>query len=325
MVKVRRGYRSENVRVTGSTGQRRGGLRIPQTRGGKAGAGAGGMGLIGLIVVVAISVLGGGGGLDLGSLDLDGGALGGSATGGMTADDLPDVSDRDLEEWSGVFDDIQNTWISIFDGAGVDYRIATLTIFNASTTTGGCGTSVPAEVGPFYCPGDDGVYFDPAFFRELADRFGAPGDFAIAYVLAHEIGHHVQNLTGVSAQVRSQQEGTSQVEQNDLAIRLELQADCLAGIWAYEATQRPRTLDGNDNILYLERGDLEEGLRAAEAVGDDNIQETMGADINPHKWNHGSSEQREAWLTYGLESGDPARCNETFDEGQRGIDVMPRG
>lgn len=325
MVKVRRGYKSENVRVTGSTGRRRGGLRIPQTRGGKAGAGAGGMGLIGLIIVVAISVLGGGGGLDLGSLDLEGGGLGSGGSSGATAEDLPDISDRDLQEWSGIFDDVQQLWIEVFADAGAEYRISTLTIFNETTSTDGCGDSIAAGVGPFYCPADDGVYFDPSFFRELERRFGASGDFAIAYVIAHELGHHVQNVTGVSAQVRQQQQGRSQVDQNDLAIRLELQADCLAGIWAHRASMRPPTLAGNDNILHLERGDLEEGLDAAEAVGDDNIQERVGVNIDPHQWNHGSSEQRAAWLTYGLETGEPARCNETFDESQTGIEVMPRG
>ena len=323
MVKVRRGYKSENVRVTGSTGRR--GVRLPQTRGGKAGAGAGGMGLIGVIVVLAISLLGGGEGLDLGSLDLDGGALGGAGQQGATADDLPDVSDRDLEEWSGIFDDVQNLWIEVFDDAGIEYRIARLNIFNETTSTDGCGDSIPAAVGPFYCPADDEVYFDPAFFRELESRFGASGDFAIAYVIAHELGHHVQNVTGVSAQVRQQQQGQSQVDQNDLAIRLELQADCLAGVWAHRASMRPATLNGNDNILYLERGDLAEGLAAAEAVGDDNIQERVGVNIDPHQWNHGSSEQRAAWLTYGLDTGEAGRCSETFDESQTGIEVMPRG
>ena len=322
MVKVRRGYRSKNVRVTGATGgSRGGGLRLPQTRGGKAGAGAGGAGLLGIIVVVVISLLSGGGGADLGSLGLDGGALTAGA-GAPDADDLPVISESDLEEWSAVFDDIQNTWIRIFDAAGLEYRISTLTIFNASTATRGCG-DVPAEAGPFYCPADDGVYFDPGFFRTLADRFGAPGDFAIAYVLAHEIGHHVQNLTGVSDDVRSQQQNASQSERNALTIRLELQADCLAGIWAFEAAQRPRTLNGNDNLLYLEVGDIEEGIAAAEAVGDDNIQETAGAQVNPHNWTHGSSEQRQAWLRLGLETGDPAACNATFDTAVPATEIMP--
>jgi predicted metalloprotease len=320
MVKVRRGYKSKNVRVTGATGGRAGGgLRLPTSRGGKAGAGVGGMGILGVIVVVVLSLLGGGGGGGLGSLGLDGGALSG---GGAGADDLPVIADSDLEEWSAVFDDIQNTWIDIFGSAGLDYRISTLTIFNGSTATGGCG-NVPAQAGPFYCPADDGVYFDPAFFRELADQFGAPGDFAIAYVLAHEIGHHVQNLTGVSTQVREQQQNASQGERNALTIRLELQADCLAGVWAFEAAQRPRTLNGNDNLLYLEAGDIGEGMAAAAAVGDDNIQETVGQQINPHNWTHGSSEQRQAWLRLGLETGDPAACNDTFDSSVPATEIMP--
>ncbi len=275
------------------------------------------MGLVGLLVVIAISVLsGGGGGLNVGGLGLDGS----TATGGGTTGEAPE---RD-EFYEAVFDDVQNTWIDIFDAAGEDYRIVSLVIFEDAVVTDGCGSASEA-VGPFYCPADDKAYFDPDFFDELADRFGAPGDFAVAYVIAHEIAHHVQNVTGVSSDVRERQQGASQAEVNDLSIRLELQADCLAGVWAFEASQRPRTLSGNDNLLYLERGDLSEGLRAAEAVGDDSIQESMGANVDPHKWNHGSSTQREAWLTLGMDTGNPAACNDTFSDRSAGIDIMPQG
>ncbi|MEM8708153.1 MAG: neutral zinc metallopeptidase, partial [Actinomycetota bacterium] len=160
-------------------------------------------------------------------------------------------------------------------------------------------------------------------FEELSARFGAEGDFAIAYVLAHELGHHVQNVLGVSTDVRQQQSGLGQVEQNALTIRLELQADCLAGVWAFTAAQRPETLDGVDYHLHLEAGDLQEGLRAAEAVGDDTIQETTGQSINTDNWSHGSAEQREAWLRVGLETGDPAICNQTFDESVPATQIMP--
>lgn len=319
MVKARDGYRSKNVRVTGSTGGG-GRTRIPTTRRGRAGAGAGGVSLVGILVLVAMSFLGGGG-VDLGSLGLDATSLGGAGAS-LTANDLPDVSDEDLSEWSAIFDDVQNTWIDIFEQAGLEYDESVLTIFNGSTATGGCG-NVPAQVGPFYCPADGGVYFDPGFFRELAARFGAEGDFAIAYVIAHEIGHHVQNLTGVSDQVRAQQQGQSQEVQNALLVRLELQADCLAGIWAFQAAQRPATLNGNDNLLYLEVGDIAEGLQAAEAVGDDSIQEQAGVAITPHDWTHGSAEQREAWLRLGLETGNPAECSATFNEDVPATEIMP--
>jgi len=315
MVKARDGYRSRNVRVTGATGGSTG-----ATSRRRAGAGAGGVSLIGILVFVAISFLGGGG-VDLGSLGLDATSLG-AGSSGLTSTDLPDLSDEDLSEWSAVFDDVQNTWITIFDSAGLEYEDSILTIFNGSTATGGCG-NVPAQVGPFYCPADNGVYFDPGFFRELAARFDAPGDFAIAYVIAHEIGHHVQNLTGVSDQVRAQQQGQSQAVQNALLVRLELQADCLAGIWAFQASQRPPTLNGNDNLLYLEVGDIAEGLQAAAAVGDDNIQEQAGVAITPHTWTHGSAEQREAWLRAGLESGNPSVCSATFNEDVPATEIMP--
>ena len=317
MVKVRRGYRSKNVEYRGAArggGGGLSGLPLPSGKGGKIGAGAGGMGLIGLLVIVAISVLGGGeGGLDVGGLGLDGG----TATGGTTGE----APERD-EFYEAVFDDVQNTWIEIFDAAGEDYRIARLVIFQDSVVTEGCGNASEA-VGPFYCPADEKAYFDPDFFDELDSRFGAPGDFAIAYVVAHEVAHHVQNVTDVSSDVRQRQQGASQSVVNDLSIRLELQADCLAGVWAFEASQRPRTLEGNDNLLYLERGDLAEGLQAAEAVGDDSIQESMGANVDPHKWNHGSAAQREAWLTLGMDTGNPAVCNDTFDERASGIEIMP--
>ncbi len=321
MVKVRRGYRSKNVEYRGAArggAGGMGGLPFPTGKGGKIGAGAGGMGLIGLIVVIAISVLGGGGsGLDVGGLGLDGGIASSDGTTGA-------APERDAF-YEAVFDDVQNTWIDIFEAAGEDYRIASLVIFEDAVVTDGCGNASEA-VGPFYCPADEKAYFDPDFFDQLAGpQFGAPGDFAIAYVVAHEIAHHIQNVTGVSADVRQRQQGASQADVNDLSIRLELQADCLAGVWAFEASQRPRTLEGNDNLLYLDRGDLSEGLRAAEAVGDDSIQESMGGNVDPHKWNHGSAAQREAWLTLGMDTGNPAVCNDTFNTRASGIEIMPEG
>jgi hypothetical protein len=158
-------------------------------------------------------------------------------------------------------------------------------------------------VGPFYCPGDEKVYIDLSFFRELSQRFGAPGDFAQAYVLAHEVGHHVQNLLGVSDEVTGlQRRARSRQEANLLSIRLELQADCFAGVW------------GHHDRAYMEPGDVEEGLRAAAAIGDDRIQQQARGDVAPESWTHGSSEMRVRWLRRGLESGDPRVCD-TFDSG----------
>ena len=318
MVKVRRGYRSKNVTVEGATGRRSGGLRLPQTRGGKAGAGAGGAGMVGIIIVVVITLLSGGGGGGLG--DALGGLEGGPQTTG-TAAPPPAITEDQLAEWSGIFDDVQFMWQDIFASAGVEYRDARMRIFSGSIATA-CG-DIPAEVGPFYCPGDDTVAFDPDFFEELSARFGIGGDFAIAYVIAHEMGHHVQNLVGVSDDVRTRQQGVGAVERNALTLRLELQADCLAGVWAFTAAQRPATLDGVDYHLHLDPGDLREGLRAAEAVGDDTIQERSGQAINPDDWAHGSAEQREAWLRAGLETGDPAVCNATFDDSIPATEIMP--
>jgi predicted metalloprotease len=155
-----------------------------------------------------------------------------------------------------------------------------------------------AAVGPFYCPADRKVYLDMAFFRELDQRFGAPGDFAQAYVVAHEVGHHVQNLLGISDQVTAlQRRARSQEEANELSVRLELQADCLAGVY------------GHFNQKYLDPGDVEEGLRAAAAIGDDMIQKQAQGYAAPESWTHGSSEMRVRWLRQGLEGGDPARCD----------------
>jgi len=155
-----------------------------------------------------------------------------------------------------------------------------------------------AAVGPFYCPSDRKVYLDMAFFRELDRRFGATGDFAQAYVVAHEVGHHVQNLLGISDQVTAaQQRARSQEQANALSVRLELQADCLAGVY------------GHFNQQYLDPGDVEEGLRAAAAIGDDRIQRQAQGETAPESWTHGSSEMRMRWLRQGLQSGDPATCD----------------
>jgi predicted metalloprotease len=313
VVKIRRGAQTRDVEYRGSAGRGRMPIPMPSSRGGKAGAGVGGAGLLGLIAVVVISLLGGEGGGGLG--DIIGQMTQGASTGGSTGP----VAERD-EFLEVVFVDVQNYWEATLPG----YRRATMVIFNDSVTTGGCGNATSAS-GPFYCPPDEQVYLDADFFEVLAGpQFGAAGDFAQAYVVAHEVAHHVQTLTGVSGDVRSRQQSAgSQEEANALTIRLELQADCLAGSWASVAARRPQTFEGNNNLLYLESGDLSEGLRAAEAVGDDRIQAKAGQQVNPHNWTHGSAEQREAWFTLGLDTGDPTRCNDTFDESIDATRIMP--
>ena len=291
---------------------------MPSSGGGKAGAGLGGAGLIGIVVIVVMSLLGGGGGEGGGGLgdilgEMQTGATGsGSATEG-------EVAERN-EFLEVVFLDVQNYWEATLP----DYRRATMVIFNDSVATGACGNASSAS-GPFYCPPDEKVYLDDEFFEVLAGpQFGAGGDFAQAYVVAHEVAHHVQTITGVSEQVRSAQAAaSSQEEVNALTIRLELQADCLAGSWASVASRRPQTFDGNENLLYLDRGDLREGLDAAQAVGDDRIQASAGQQVEPHKWTHGSAAQREAWFTLGVDTGDPTQCDATFDESIAATEIMP--
>jgi hypothetical protein len=194
-----------------------------------------------------------------------------------------------------VLADTEDTWEAIFQrGTGRRYPPPTLVVFNDAVDSA-CGMN-SAAVGPFYCPADQKVYIDLAFFRDLEQRFGAPGDFARAYVIAHEVGHHVQNVLGVFDQVR--QRSTAQTA-NDLSVRQELQADCFAGVWGHYAAQKQ----------MLEPGDVEEGLNAAAAIGDDRIQRRTQGRVAPESWTHGSSEQRVEWFRRGLDSGRPDACD----------------
>jgi uncharacterized protein len=214
----------------------------------------------------------------------------------------PPEDDEQAAFVSVVLADTEETWNRILPAAGgPEYREPTLVLFTDAVDSG-CGFG-RAAMGPFYCPLDGKVYLDLGFFRELDERFGAPGDFARAYVVAHEVGHHVQNLLGLSEEVHRRRQGLSQAEGNDLSVRLELQADCFAGVWAHQA-ERQRDL--------LEAGDLEEGLAAAAAIGDDRIQRETRGRVSPESWTHGSSAQRVRWFRTGFESGDPAQCD-TFD------------
>jgi hypothetical protein len=198
---------------------------------------------------------------------------------------------------SFVLDDLQSTWPQLLPG----YRSARLVLFRDATHSA-CGTG-QSEMGPFYCPADEKVYIDLSFYSDLRARFGAPGDFAQAYVLAHEIGHHVQRLTGIDERARGAQQG-DRARANEISVALELQADCFAGVWGHHAARRD----------VLEPGDAEEGLRAAAAIGDDRIQKMSGRGVHPESFTHGSSEQRVRWLQRGLESGDPEVCNNSVQE-----------
>ncbi|MBA2252522.1 MAG: zinc metallopeptidase [Nitrospirales bacterium] len=197
-----------------------------------------------------------------------------------------------------VLADTEDTWKALLPKLGREYTDPRLVLFTGAVRSA-CGRG-SAATGPFYCPPDQKVYLDLSFFTDLARRFGAPGDFAQAYVIAHEVGHHVQNLLGIAEKVSRLQHQASQAEGNALSVRMELQADCLAGVWGYHAKQ-----DRN----LIEPGDFEAGLRAAAAIGDDRLQHMSRDAVQPESWTHGSSEQRTTWLRRGLESGDPHACD----------------
>jgi len=263
--------------------------------GGRLGAGVGGLGGAGLLVVLLLNLLGGGGGGGL-SLDPGFGQFQPGATEGPPLT-IPEGGSDDAAQFSAfVMSDVQAFWTESFRAAGDEYTPTELVLFEDGTNSG-CG-SASSATGPFYCPADKLVYVDLVFFRELADRFGAPGDFAQAYVIAHEVAHHVQNLKGTNERVRRAQSEDPD-SANKLSIALELQADCLAGAWAHSAFK--------DQLL--ESGDLEEALGAASAVGDDRIQKETTGRVDPETWNHGSSEQRSQWFGTGYESGDPSQCD----------------
>ena len=271
-----------------------GGMGFP---GGKMAGG--GLGIVGLIIALLFggNVLGGGGsgggfGVDPG-LDPFGGT---NQPAGNGLDGAPSPDDQTAEFVTFVVEDVQQSWQEQFRAAGKEYEVTTLVIFEDGVQTA-CGAASSAT-GPFYCPPDKKVYLDLGFFRELSTRFGAPGDFAQAYVVAHEFGHHVQNLLGTNEQVRRAQQRNPD-DANELSVRLELQADCFAGVWAHSAYQEE----------LLEEGDLEEGLDAAAGVGDDRIQKQSTGRVDRESFTHGSSADRRKWFKRGYESGDPSSCN----------------
>ncbi|MDH3624807.1 MAG: zinc metallopeptidase [Myxococcales bacterium] len=212
------------------------------------------------------------------------------------------LEDEQAQFVAVVLADTEDTWNAVFRQAGRDYQEPTLVLFSGAVKSA-CGFA-QAAMGPFYCPADQKVYIDLSFYSDLQNRFQAPGDFAQAYVIAHEIGHHVQTLLGISEKVQRQKAQVGEVEANQLSVRQELQADCLAGIWAHHAD---RTRD------LLEQGDIEEGLNAASAIGDDRLQRQSRGYITPESFTHGSSEQRVSWFKQGYATGDVNQCN-TFGE-----------
>jgi uncharacterized protein len=205
---------------------------------------------------------------------------------------------------SVVLADTEDTWQQLLPKAGGRYENPRLVLFTGAVHSA-CGATSSA-VGPFYCPQDHKLYLDLSFFNEMSQRLGAPGDFAQAYVIAHEVGHHVQNLLGIAERVQRLQRQAGEAEGNALSVRMELQADCLAGVWGYHAN-RERHL--------IEPGDFEEGLAAAAAIGDDRLQKMSRGYVQPESWTHGSSQQRKTWLRKGLESGNPEVCD-TFSSKQ---------
>jgi predicted metalloprotease len=273
--------------------------RRDQGGGGGFGGGFGGggmrIGLGGLLILFVLSLI-----FKQNFFALLGGGAGPSTGSAVSSRPNPvrDEQEKPLVQFiSFVLDDTQKTWDQILpQQAGTPYRHAKLVLFRDYTQSG-CG-GAESTTGPFYCPADEKVYIDLGFYDELKQRFGAPGEFAQAYVLAHEIGHHVQKLTGIESKVRQLQQRNPQAG-NQLSVRMELQADCLAGVWAHSTQQRG----------LLDPGDLQSALGAAAAVGDDHIQKMSRGSVQPETFTHGSSEQRMSWFRKGLDSGSIAACN----------------
>ncbi len=272
---------------------------------GGGGGGGGGRGLagggIGVVVIALMAMFFG---VDP-SMVL--GLLGGGSGGGQSPTaqvsqqapaQRPPAQDAQAKFVSIVLADTEDTWNVLFKQSGSKYQEPKLVLFRGSVQSA-CGHA-KAAMGPFYCPGDHKVYIDLSFFDDLQKRFKAPGDFAQAYVVAHEIGHHVQNLLGISDKVHQARQRVSEAEYNKLSVRLELQADCLAGIWAHHA---------NRTRKILESGDIEEAMAAATAIGDDRLQMQARGFVTPESFSHGTSAQRVRWFRRGLESGQVAQCN----------------
>ncbi len=280
------------------------GLRRSSNVEDRRGMGMGRIGLagggIGTVVIVVLAMLFG---VDPGVL-LDQGPTANSVQQQPPNAGTPAQDDPMKEFVSAVLADTEDTWKALFDKSGRTYQEPTLVLFSGAVQSA-CGMAQTA-VGPFYCPADGKIYIDLSFYRDLRERFQAPGDFAQAYVIAHEVGHHVQNLLGIAEEVHTAQRRVPPERANALSVRAELQADCLAGIWAFHA-DRSRNL--------LEQGDVEEGLNAASQIGDDRMQKRAQGYAVPESFTHGSSKDRVRWFKRGLESGDINQCD-TFQTGQ---------
>lgn len=264
---------------------------IEDRRGMSGGAMIGGGGIGMLILVLIIAFITGANPLEL-LQQTDTGAPSGSVPTGT-----PSADDPQAQMVAAVLGSTEDVWRQIFAQGGSRYEDPVLVLFEGSVASA-CGMASSA-VGPFYCPGDHKLYLDLSFFRELAQRFGAPGEFAQAYVVAHEVGHHVQTLLGTSARVNEARARASEVQSNQLSVMQELQADCYAGVWGHHAGRRN----------WLEEGDVEDGLRAAAAIGDDRLQRQSQGYVAPESFTHGSAEQRQRWLVRGLKSGDINQCD----------------
>ncbi len=249
-------------------------------------------GIVGVIVLVVGAML-------LGFNPLGGGGSGmvspQQGSGSAETSDQVCASDATTRFSCQVLDSTEDQWTRIFAAAGQQYQAPRMVVYNQQGSSG-CGAAQSA-MGPFYCPTDQRIYLDTIFFTELQQRFAAPGDFAQAYVIAHEVGHHIQYLDGTADRVRAAQSRASRAEGNALQVAMELQADCYAGVWA--ASER----------ASMEPGDVEEGMRAAEAIGDDTLQKQTQGRVVPESFTHGTSAQRQQWLQRGLESGNPASCD----------------
>jgi predicted metalloprotease len=286
---------SSNYEVRSGSGG--GGFGLPGLAFGRGGLGCGGIIIVGILaLIMGINPLQLLGLMQDGQVQTSGPS---STVPGGSEDPkaLSDVQHRSLK----VLGSTERVWGELFRKNGQSYQPTTL-VFYPGGTRSGCGQASSSS-GPFYCPADNRVYLDTSFFDELARRFGAPGDFAQGYVIAHEVGHHVQQLLGILDKAHAEQERVSEAQANAIQVKVELQADCFAGVWA-----------ANDKNL-LEPGDAEEGMGAAAAVGDDTLQKASQGSVSPESFTHGSAADRQKWLRIGLETGDPARCD-TFKAGR---------
>jgi hypothetical protein len=261
---------------------------------------AGGVGILGLLLALAVALLGGDPSVILQQLST-GGGLGGDPVAINRPKQASPEQDRLADFVSVVLADTEDTWKEQFRANGGRYTPPKLVIFDGVVASA-CGMAQGA-MGPFYCPSDQKVYIDLDFYRQLRRQLGAPGDFAQAYVVAHEIGHHVQHQLGIDQQVQRLQQRVSKAQANQVSVRLELQADCLAGVWANKTATQRRT---------LEEGDIEEALNAAARIGDDTLQRQSTGRVRPETFTHGSAAQRQRWFATGLQSGDMNSCD-TFN------------